>query len=159
MGLMDFSDFLSATNDKKNPIDVTTVMPQHPTGFMYLDYGCGSYMNVYDENEQPLYTYHNIGFTSGSVNSLLSKSQGGKTTLAIEMANAIIEPYINPRYYQRFIKENSTPKDKEAVIRGMPFIQIADTEKTLPLDYVKKLIHCSNKQLKARVVINPITTD
>ena len=91
MGLMDFSDFLSATNDKKNPIDVTTVMPQHPTGFMYLDYGCGSYMNVYDENEQPLYTYHNIGFTSGSVNSLLSKSQGGKTTLAIEMANAIIE--------------------------------------------------------------------
>ena len=159
MGLMDFSDFLSATHDKKNPIDVTTVMPQHPTGFMYLDSGCGSYMNVYAENEKPLYTYHNIGFTSGSVNSLLSKSQGGKTTLAIEMANAIIEPYINPRYYQRFIKENSTPKDKEAVMRGMPFIQIADTEKTLPLDYVKKLIHCSNKQLKARVIINPITTD
>lgn len=157
---MEFADFLLSTADKKNPVEMATIMPQHPTGFMYLDYGCGSYMNVYDDTERPLYTYHNIGITSGSVNTVLSKSQGGKTTLTIQMAAAIIEPYLDPRYYAPFIKENmSLEKAKEVVTRGMPFIQIADTEKTLPIDFVKKLTHYTNKQLRQRVIISQITTD
>lgn len=158
--MLDFADFVASTNDKKNPLAVTSVMPQHPTGFMYLDYGCGSYLNVYDDNEVPLFTYHNIGITSGSVNVLLSKSQGGKTSLAIAMGNAIIEPYINKMYYDQYVKSiMSENKIKEIDETGMPFIQIADTEKTLPMDFVKKLTHLGNKELKRRVMINPITTD
>ena len=42
---------------------------------------------------------------------------------------------------------------------GLPFIQIMDTEKTLTLDYVKKLTHYANKDLKRLVMINQITTD
>lgn len=158
--MYDFMDFLTETNDKKNPMDVTTIQPQHPTGFMYLDYGCGSYLNVYNDDEVPIYTYHNIGITSGSVNVLLSKSQGGKTSLAIAMGIAIIEPYINARYYSRPV--SAIAKDaklKDVVQKAMPFIQIADTEKTLPIDFVKKLTHLTNHQLKSRVMINPITTD
>lgn len=161
--MMEFTDFLVETSDKKNPLNIATVMPQHPTGFMHLDYGCGSYLTVYDENEVPLYNYHNIGITSGSVNSVLSKSQGGKTTLTIQMAANILEPYIRSCYYDRYIKEiqKTLPpaKAKEIVQQGFPIIEIADTEKTLPLDFVKKLTHYTNKQLKRHVVIREITTD
>lgn len=159
--MMDFKQFLdeSGGTKKDNPFMYATTMPQHPTGFMYLDYGCGSYVNVYNDDEEPIYTYHNVGITSGSVNTIISKSQGGKTTLAIQMAAAIIEPYFSPIYQQRYINENTPPKMKEIVQRAMPFIQIVDTEKTLPMDYVKKLTHYTNKQVQNRVMINQITTD
>lgn len=157
--MQDFINFLETNNDKKNPIMVATSMMQHPTGFMYLDYGVGSYMTVYDDDEDPLYMYHNIGITAGSVNVLISKSQGGKTTLAIEMGMAIIEPYITKMLYEAAIKENTPPKDKTPPITALPFIQILDTEKTLPMDYVKKLTKYSNKRLRQNIVINPITTD
>ena len=115
--MTDFKQFLDSTGGTKkdNPFMYATTIPQHPTGFMYLDYGCGTYLNVYNDNEEPIYTYHNIGIGSGSVNSLLSKSQGGKTTLAIQMGCAIIEPYLNPIYYERFVRANATKKDMEAV--------------------------------------------
>ena len=159
--MMDFKQFLdeSGGTKKDNPFMYATTMPQHPTGFMYLDYGCGSYVNVYNDDEEPIYTYHNVGITSGSVNTIISKSQGGKTTLAIQMAAAIIEPYFSPIYQQRYINENTPPKMKEIIQRAMPFIQIVDTEKTLPMDYVKKLTHYTNKQVQNRVMINQITTD
>lgn len=161
--MMEFTDFLVETADKKESLNIATVMPQHPTGFMHLDYGCGSYMTVYDDDEVPVYTYHNIGITSGSVNSVLSKSQGGKTSLTIAMGANILEPYINSRYYERFIREifKRYPPGKavEIIQQGVPMIEIADTEKTLPLDFVKKLTHYTNKQLKRHVVIREITTD
>lgn len=157
--MQDFINFLESTNDKKNPIMIATSMMQHPTGFMYLDYGVGSYMNVYDDDENPLYTYHNIGITAGSVNVLISKSQGGKTTLAIEMGMAIIEPYMTKMLYEQAIREITPPKDKTPPIEALPFIQILDTEKTLPMDYVKKLTKYSNKRLRQNIIINQITTD
>ena len=160
--MYDFMNFVSDNADKKNPLLVTSSMIQHPTGFMYLDYGVGNYMTVYDDNEDPLYTYHNIGITSGSVNVVISKSQGGKTTLCIEMLMAIIEPFINQMYYARAKQDIMKMYPKEAVnveYDGAPMIQILDTEKTLPAEYVKKLVHYPNKLMKRHVMINPITTD
>lgn len=155
----DFMTFLDNTADKKSKSLITTSMVQHPTGFMHLDYGVGSYLTVCDDDEVPIYTYHNIGITSGSVNVLISKSQGGKTSLAIAMGMAIIEPYINAMLYQKYIDANRPPKQKVEEFDGTPFIQIADTEKTLPIDYVKKLTRYPNKMLRRHVMINPITTD
>ena len=43
-----FHDYLIETQDKKNPLAITTSMPQYPTGYMYLDYGTGSYLTVCD---------------------------------------------------------------------------------------------------------------
>lgn len=160
--MYDFMNFVSDNADKKNPLLVTSSMIQHPTGFMYLDYGVGNYMTVYDDNEDPLYTYHNIGITSGSVNVVISKSQGGKTTLCIEMLMAIIEPFINQMYYAQAKQDIMKMYPKEAVnveYDGAPMIQILDTEKTLPAEYVKKLVHYPNKLMKRHVMINPITTD
>ena len=160
--MYDFMNFVSDNADKKNPLLVTSSMIQHPTGFMYLDYGVGNYMTVYDDNEDPLYTYHNIGITSGSVNVVISKSQGGKTTLCIEMLMAIIEPFINQMYYAQAKQDIMKMYPKEAInveYDGAPMIQILDTEKTLPAEYVKKLVHYPNKLMKRHVMINPITTD
>ncbi|MDE6041475.1 MAG: hypothetical protein K2F99_07850, partial [Muribaculaceae bacterium] len=78
-----FKDYVIANRGKKDTSTLVTSMPQYPTGFMYLDYMTGSYLNVYDDDESPLYTFHNIGLSCGSVNGIIAKSQGGKTTLAI----------------------------------------------------------------------------
>ena len=156
-------DFNSFLNDsfKKNEIPVTTTSRlQYPTGFMYLDYGAGSYLTVYDEEEYPIYTYHNIGIPRGSVNVLISKSQGGKTTLAINMAVAIIEAYINQFIRNRMMENQWEGKSKaDPYYDGSPIIQILDTEKTLPTDYVKRVAQYTNKLTKEHVIINPITTD
>ena len=159
--MIDFMDFLTENTDKKNQLMIATSMMQYPTGFMYLDYGVGSYATVYDSDDDPICTYHNIGITEGSVNVVISKSQGGKTSLLINLAAAIIEPYVRSVYYQRFIDKikQDYPKMKVPESDGLPFIQIMDTEKTLTLDYVKKLTHYANKDLKRLVMINQITTD
>ena len=159
--MMDFKQFLdeSGGTKKDNPFMYATTMPQHPTGFMYLDYGCGSYVNVYNDDEEPIYTYHNVGISSGSVNTVISKSQGGKTTLCFQLAVAIIEAYYSQIYQQKYIRENTPTKMKIDEPKALPFIQIIDTEKTFSMDYAKKLSHYTNKQLGNRVMINQITTD
>lgn len=153
---MDFQSFLSNTV-KKSDIPVTaTSKIQYPTGFMHLDYGAGSYLTVKDEDDIPKFYYHNIGISGGSVNVIISKSQGGKTTLAMRMAASIIEPYINDFIYTRIMSGQTY---KEVEMNGVPFIQILDTEKTLPTDYAKKIMVFTNKMVKSHVMINPITTD
>lgn len=157
-----FHDYLIETQDKKNPLAITTSMPQYPTGYMYLDYGTGSYLTVCDDDEVPLYQYHNIGICCGSVNVLISKSQGGKTSLALAMGAAIIERYITMMLYRKSaedIKRATGMKGDVPELTGMPFIQILDTEKTLPVDYAKKVARYTNKLTERHIIINPITTD
>ena len=141
---------------------ITTSMPQYPTGYMYLDYGTGSYLTVCDDDEVPLYQYHNVGICCGSVNVLISKSQGGKTSLALAMGAAIIERYITMMLYRKSaedIKRATGMKGDVPELTGMPFIQILDTEKTLPVDYAKKVARYTNKLTERHIIINPITTD
>lgn len=161
--MKDFRDFLNANQDKKNPIQSITSMVQYPTGFMYTDYGTGSYLTVHDDNERALYQYHNIGFCQGSVNTIIAKSQGGKTTLTIAMAAAIIEPYINQfiqlKTFWDLQRHHAPKKGFDFDMEGYPFIEILDTEKTLPVDYVKKITQYTNSLVKKHIVINPITTD
>lgn len=157
-----FHDYLIETQDKKNPLAITTSMPQYPTGYMYLDYGTGSYLTVCDDDEVPLYQYHNVGICCGSVNVLISKSQGGKTSLALAMGAAIIERYITMMLYRKSaedIKRATGMKGDVPELIGMPFIQILDTEKTLPVDYAKKVARYTNKLTERHIIINPITTD
>ena len=97
--MVDFYDFLQSTAEKNKIMTTATSKIQYPTGFMFTDYGAGSYLNVYDADERLMFNYHNIGIGKGSVNVIIAKSQGGKTTLAIKMAIAILEPYINQMLY------------------------------------------------------------
>lgn len=159
--IIDFGDYIAQTQSKKESLAVTTSMPQYPTGYMYLDYGTGSFLTVCDDEEVPLYQYHNTGITCGSVNTIIAKSQGGKTTLATAMAAAIIEPYITQILYESTMRDvmSQAKLKKKPEIRGTPIIQILDTEKTLPIDYAKKVARYTNKLTKHHITINPITTD
>lgn len=162
MAINDFKEFILSNQDKKNPLYITTSMVQYPTGYMYLDYGTGSYVTVCNEDDDPLFQYHNIGITSGSVNVLVAKSQGGKTSLAMAEGVAIIEPYITQALYYASIRDTlSYANDKKIPkeITDAPFIQILDTEKTLPIDYAKKISRYTNKLTERHIVINQITTD
>jgi len=161
--ISDFNKYIRETQGKneKNLLSTVTSMPQYPTGYMYLDYGTGSYLTVCDENECPLYQYHNIGISCGSVNTIISKSQGGKTTLTVSMAVAIIEAFVNKLLYEACMRDViATAKLKNLPeYSGYPFIQILDTEKTLPIDYAKKVARYTNKLTQQHISINPITTD
>lgn len=157
MSISSFSDFVINTASKKDiPLDTVTTQMQRPTGFMYLDYAAGSYVTVYDDDENPQYIYHNIGIVDGSLNTVISKSQGGKTTLCIRMAASIIEPWVNTVVMKKFLDPKLNPKFKDTIT---PVIQILDTEGTLGYDYVKKLVQYRNSWLQKHIMINPIQTD
>lgn len=159
--IADFHSYILNTQSKKDALMTTTSMPQYPSGYMYLDYGTGSYLTVCDDDEVPLYQYHNVGITCGSVNTIIAKSQGGKTTLATSIAAAIIEPYITKVLYQSIMRDVATSKKVKKIpeLTGWPMIQILDTEKTLPVDYVKKVTRYTNKLTNRHISINQITTD
>lgn len=157
---VDFQDFVKATVKKSDIPIVSTSKIQYPSGFMWLDYGAGSYLYVKDEDEVPLYTYHNVGIRQGSVNVIVAKSQGGKTTLAMKIAASIMEPYLSQMIHDKIMKRGGQDRvDISPENIGYPLIQILDTEKTLPLDYAKKVCQYTNKLVKQHVIINPITTD
>lgn len=149
------------TQGKKDALLTATSMQQYPTGYMYLDYGTGSYLTVCDDDEVPIYQYHNVGITAGSVNTIISKSQGGKTTLTEGIAAAIIEPYINQLIYEATMRDIIESKKVKSLpqLEGYPMIEILDTEKTLPVDYAKKVCRYTNKLTQRHISISQITTD
>lgn len=159
--MQNFKEFLIANQDKKHQLDIVSTMPQYPTGYTYLDYNTGSYTTVYSPDEQPLYQYHNIGLPVGSVNTIIAKSQGGKSTLALGMATSIIEPYITDWMFRWTTADvrRQIPKKLWVDMTGIPMIQIADTERTHTANYAKKVARYTNLLTEKHIVINPVTTD
>lgn len=156
MGLIGFNEFVKETIGKKDPVlDNVTTQIQYPTGFMWLDYAAGNSITVYNDDEVPQFYFHNVGITMGSLNTIIAKSQGGKTSLSIKMGAAILEPWILS-YLKNKIDRSLNPKIKEL---PKPMLQIIDTEGTSSLDYVKKLTHYRNRELKNYVRIDCAKTD
>lgn len=157
MSLSGFRDFVMSTASKKDiQIDRVSTMMQSPSGFMYLDYAAGNYVIVYNADEIPQSVYHNIGIVGGSYNTIISKSQGGKTTLIIKLAVAIVEPFVNAILKKQFIDKTRNPKFKGDIV---PLIHILETEGTLDYSYVKKLTQYPNRVLNKVVDISHINTD
>lgn len=157
MGLSSFKEFVLSTASKKDvAVELSSNCMQHPTGFLYNDYAIGNYITVYNDDEIPQYIYHNIGVAGGSYNTVISKSQAGKTTLLIKIAAAIIEPFVNSILKKQFMNKTLNPKLKDDII---PLIQILESEGTLDDNYVKKLTQYPNKILKNVVSLVHIDTD
>lgn len=156
-----FREFLSESAKGKEKVSQTTTIPQYATGFLYLDYATGAYLTVSDESDAPIYQYHNIGIPAGSVVVCIAKSQGGKSTMAVQMGSGIIEPYINNMIYERCMRDIVSDRGLKRTppLSGVPFIQVCDTEKTYSLDYAAKITHYPNSMLRRHVIITPITTD
>ena len=156
---MKFKEFVQDLNKKakkgKEVIEETTSQLQFPTGFIYLDYICGNYI-IPETDEGPICQYHNIGILAGSVNMIIAKSQGGKTTIAAEMAAGIMEPWLSKESIKRYLpKEGNEHFDFEP----NPLIQYIDSEKTMTADYLKKILCMKNSTMKNAIVINQIDTE
>nr|DAS76587.1 MAG TPA: Helicase REPLICATION [Caudoviricetes sp.] len=156
---MKFKEFVQDLNKKakkgQEVIEETTSQLQFPTGFIYLDYICGNYI-IPETDEGPICQYHNIGILAGSVNMIIAKSQGGKTTIAAEMAAGIMEPWLSKESIKRYLpKEGNEHFDFEP----SPLIQYIDSEKTMTADYLKKILCMKNSTMKNSIVINQIDTE
>lgn len=156
---MKFKEFVQDLNKKakkgQEVIEETTSQLQFPTGFIYLDYICGNYI-IPETDEGPICQYHNIGILAGSVNMIIAKSQGGKTTIAAEMAAGIMEPWLSKESIKRYLpKEGNEHFDFEP----NPLIQYIDSEKTMTADYLKKILCMKNSTMKNAIVINQIDTE
>lgn len=156
---MKFKEFVQDLNKKakkgQEVIEETTSQLQFPTGFIYLDYICGNYI-IPETDEGPICQYHNIGILAGSVNMIIAKTQGGKTTIAAEMAAGIMEPWLSKESIKRYLpKEGNEHFDFEP----NPLIQYIDSEKTMTADYLKKILCMKNSTMKNAIVINQIDTE
>lgn len=154
-----FKDFIrdsyAKSKKKEGMIEETTSQLQFPTGFMYLDYICGNYIIPEDDNG-PVCKYHNVGILAGSVNMVIAKSQGGKSTLASELAIGILEPWLTEEGMRRYLPEKG---NENFDFQPRSIIQYIDTEKTATVDYLKKIMCVKNSILKRTLVIDQIDTD
>ncbi len=156
-----FKEFVSesAKTKKKGssaPESVTTQM-LFPTGFIFTDYGAGNKVVVYDGDDNKLFGYDNTGISMGSLNTVISKSQGGKTSFCIKMAAAILEPWVNSVLKKYYLDPELNPKINPDDV--VPLLQIIDSEHTLGLDYVKKLTKWKTSQIKKFCDMKQINTD
>lgn len=157
--VMKFKAFVQDLNKKakkgQDVIEETTSQLQFPTGFIYLDYICGNFITP-ENDDGPVCQYHNIGVLAGSVNMIIAKSQGGKTTIAAEMAAGVMEPWLTKESIKRYLPAEG---NEHFDFEPNPLIQYIDTEKTMTIDYLKKILRMKNKTLKNTVTINQINTE
>ena len=90
-----FMDFLLATEDKKHPVSNTISMYQFPTGFMYLDYGVGSYLTVLDDAVQmvrraePDFDLHHIPEDDAATYEMISSGRTSAFSTARAAARSV----------------------------------------------------------------------
>ena len=162
-GSISFSDFIQQTADKKNPAaSATTSIIQHPTGYMYLDYAAGSYLTVHDpnDNDAPMFQYHNVGVAGGQFITVIAKTQGGKSSLTLALGAGIIEPYINQWRYDQAISDLCRAQGiKIPKIENYPFVEILDSEHTMSIDYARKVCRYTASMAERYIRITDIVTD
>lgn len=105
--------------DKKGYYDSSTTTIFYPTGFTTLDYRNSSLFKIYNENDEIVNSYTQLGVQDGSINTLVSETGVGKTTLICAMAYNIVKPFDNGMVMHMDIEETfSLGRAKD--ITGMP---------------------------------------
>ena len=72
--------------DKRGLFEHSAITIGYPTGFLPLDYRNGFKSNVYNENDEVVKTYNNIGIFGGTFNTIIGKTGTAKTTFAAQSA-------------------------------------------------------------------------
>lgn len=67
----------------------------YKTGFPVLDYYLGYKVSVYDDNDNLIETYPNIGIPAGCFVTFIGKPSTAKTTTAVQIASNIVRPFDN----------------------------------------------------------------
>lgn len=162
-GAVSFADFIQQTADKKNPASqATTSIIQHPTGYMYLDYAAGSYLTVHDpnDNDAPMFQYHNIGISGGQFVTVIAKSQGGKSSLSLALGSGIIEPFISQYRYDQAVSQLCKEHGiKVPELTAYPLIEMMDSEHTMNIDYARKVCRYPASMAENLIRITDVVTD
>lgn len=131
--------------------DVTSRI-MFPTGNLGYDYKNGIYNKIYNDHDVVTATQHMTGSGAGSLNSLIGKSGVGKTTHAIKMGLSNIRPYMKGSPVPGFLD----PKSQEMT---QTLLHIADVEKTIDMNDVKRITGLPTGLLKRNVKIDPVNND
>lgn len=162
-GAISFADFINQTSDKKNPaMSSTSSIIQYPTGYAYLDYAAGNVLTVHDpaDNDLPMFQYHNIGVAGGQFITVISKTQGGKSSLTLALGAGIIEPYITQWRYNQAVSELCKDQGiKVPVLDNYPMIEVLDSEHTMSIDYARKVCRYSASMAERYIKITDVVTD
>ena len=73
-------------DDKKGLFKHSAVTLGFPTGFLPLDYRNGYIAKVFNDKDEVVSQYTNIGIFDGTFNTIIGKTGVAKTTLAVQMA-------------------------------------------------------------------------
>lgn len=158
--IANFTDFVSKIQDsKKKSIITPSTTVLHPTGYSYLDYGTGSWLNTYDDDGMALNAYKNYGVPGGAVVTVFAKTQGGKSTIAFQACIDALQPWIVPSTMRRYIEEHIPPKERVQWSDGDVFVHVLDAEHTADANYFAKIGRMSPVDLKRYVAISDVSTD
>lgn len=86
---------LRDANPKSNLFNGDASVVSYKSGFPILDYYLGYKVNVYDENDNMIEQYPNIGIAAGCYLCFIGKPSTGKTTMAVQIASNIVRPFEN----------------------------------------------------------------
>jgi RecA/RadA recombinase len=82
-------------NDKRGLFKHSAFSVGFPTGFYQLDYRNGYVTNIYDNDDNVIGKYNNVGLFGGTFNTIIGKTGTAKTTLAAQMAANISNYCLN----------------------------------------------------------------
>ncbi len=97
----------------------------YKTGFPALDYNMGFNVNVYNDKGDLEKTYPAIGITAGSIVTIIGKTHVGKTTMAMQLASAMIKGY-DSSFCIHYDLEGGTNLTRVGIIGRIPIVGMAD---------------------------------
>lgn len=80
----------------------------YPTGFLNFDFMNGFIATGLNPTTNEKYKYYNIGICDGSINLMISRSQGGKTTFCTQAASSIVRPFPNGMVFEENVEAGMT---------------------------------------------------
>lgn len=116
------SDLLSNFRSKVSKMKVAGINNvaefdvMYPTGFLGLDYLNGT--KVYVDSPDRKFSYNSIGILDGSTNTIIGRSNSGKSSLLIQICANIIRPFPNAKLFIDDI-EGSLPMSRKEFLLGM----------------------------------------
>lgn len=93
---------------------------QYPTGFIGIDYGLAQKIHVENPDKNMDYWYDSIGIVDGSINMLVARSGGGKTTLSTEAGGNIVKPFEGASIFIDSVEGGLTERRAEVLLRMSP---------------------------------------
>ena len=103
----EFRKAMSKSKDHSDKSEATGDI-LYPTGFLNFDFMNGYIATGLNPNTGKKYKYYNIGICDGSINLIIARSLGGKSTLCAQIAANIVRPFENGMIFEENVEGGMT---------------------------------------------------